>query len=113
MIWHKKPKNQSWEEFGREIGEDDREHQRLFYKLLKNVRQDNQHIIKQIKRMDDKIKMADKVIMERWNEFSESLLNGNDVEIQLNREDPTMKNQIENGISGAEVIEAIQECTKE
>uniref|UniRef100_A0A1Y1M0F5 Reverse transcriptase domain-containing protein n=2 Tax=Photinus pyralis TaxID=7054 RepID=A0A1Y1M0F5_PHOPY len=68
-------KQQTWEEFGRKIETDSKTNQKLFYKVLKNLRKDKHHTLKYVKAKDDSVLTEEKAIIERWKEYFEELLN--------------------------------------
>ncbi|XP_031358768.1 uncharacterized protein LOC116182371 [Photinus pyralis] len=68
-------KQQTWEEFGRKIEADSKTNQKLFYKVLKNLRKDKHHTLKYVKAKDDSVLTEEKAIIERWKEYFEELLN--------------------------------------
>lgn len=71
----KAEKQKSWEEFGERMETDSRGNQKLFYKVLKTIRNDKKSNSKYIKSKEGKLLEQDKEIMARWKEYFEDMLN--------------------------------------
>lgn len=70
-------KRKSWEEFGHKIEADYHSNQKLFYKVLKNLRSGNKNqTIKQIKSENGTILTTKEDTIKRWKEYFQSLLEG-------------------------------------
>lgn len=102
-------KRETWEEFGKKMEKDTKANQKLFYKILKNLRHGKQHEFRTIKTKDNRILTDEDDIMNRWKEYFTDLLNNNrqneDLEIEM--EEPVEKGG-EEQIEIEEVIEAIK-----
>ena len=72
----KTAKQRSWEEFGKKMEEDRHGNQKLFYKVLKNIRKGRQGKQRCIKSEQGEILENDTDIMTRWREYFEEMLNG-------------------------------------
>lgn len=71
----KEAKTKNWEEFGKKMEKNSKENQKLFYKVLKNLRGTKEGEIKQIKTKDGKLLTCEDEIIDRWREHFEELLN--------------------------------------
>jgi inorganic pyrophosphatase/exopolyphosphatase len=70
-------KKKSWEDFGRKMEKNKNENQKLFYRVLKNLKtaKQEQPIINSIKTKEGEVLTEEHKIMERWKEHFEELLN--------------------------------------
>jgi hypothetical protein len=70
-------KKKSWEDFGRKMEKNKNENQKLFYRVLKNLKTEKQEqpIINSIKTKEGEVLTEEHKIMERWKEHFEELLN--------------------------------------
>ena len=71
----KRAKQQSWEEFGERMETDRLGNQKLFYKVLKNLRKGKRYRNRFIKSEDGKVLDEEDDIMERWKRYFEDMLN--------------------------------------
>lgn len=109
----KKAKQQSWEEFGRKMEQDSYGNQKLFYKVLKNLRKGKQSRSKYIKAKDGRILCGDDEILSRWKEHFENILNKNQPQhgVDLQEREEGVENSGESGdreITVEEVMEAMR-----
>lgn len=107
-------KKKTWEEFGQKIEEDYHTNQKLFYKMLKNIRVGKQQqTIKHMKDKEGKILNGEKEIMERWEQYFKELLctqeDGEKWEEQVVYEDEHTET---NKIELTEVMEAVKMLKK-
>jgi hypothetical protein len=70
-------KKKSWEDFGRKMEKNKNENQKLFYRVLKNLKtaKQEQSIINSIKTKEGEVLTEEHKIMERWKEHFKELLN--------------------------------------
>ncbi|KAI4457507.1 reverse transcriptase (rna-dependent dna polymerase) [Holotrichia oblita] len=85
-------KRKSWEQFGRKLEEDAKANQKLFYRTLRSLRREKQSNIHFIKSKDGSIIKEEVEIMERWREYFQDLLGGE--EITDNAELPEARSQL-------------------
>jgi hypothetical protein len=84
-------KKKSWEDFGRKMEKNKNENQKLFYRVLKNLKttKQEQPIINSIKTKEGEVLTEEHKSMERWKEHFEELLNPT----KTNRESTEKKKQ--------------------
>nr|CAH7736900.1 unnamed protein product [Callosobruchus chinensis] len=70
-----KAKKDSWEEFGRKMEQDSKGNQKLFYRVLKGMKNPSQYHLQNIKDKNNDIITEGPKIMERWRQHYHELLN--------------------------------------
>nr|CAH7736536.1 unnamed protein product [Callosobruchus chinensis] len=70
-----KAKKDSWEEFGRKMEQDSKGNQKLFYRVLKGMKNPSQYHLQNIKDKNNDIITEGPKIMERWRQYYHELLN--------------------------------------
>uniref|UniRef100_A0A1Y1JWU5 Reverse transcriptase domain-containing protein n=1 Tax=Photinus pyralis TaxID=7054 RepID=A0A1Y1JWU5_PHOPY len=107
----KQAKEQSWIKFGEKMETNSKENQKLFYKVLKNMRTGKQKQISSIMDKDGNILTEDDEIMDRWKEYFRDLLDHRSNE-QNNKHSEQTKNatedETEKPITKEEINEAIK-----
>lgn len=111
----KRAKQKSWEEFGEKMERDSKGNQKLFFKVLKNLRNGKQYRSKYMKAKDGRILKEDKDIIERWKEYFETILNraqsnnrgDHEVELYEGEENEKYREQ-QQEIKEEEVLESIK-----
>lgn len=108
----KEAKEKSWEDFGTKLEKDSQGNQKLFYKVLKNLRSNKNPRTITIKNADGELLREEREIMGRWKEYFENLLNTETPteESDQNKEDHGNRgrNTEGNEIKMEELKEAIQ-----
>lgn len=103
-------KQKSWMKFGEKLEHNSKENQKLFYKILKNLRNKESTDIITIRNEEGKILTEEKQIMTRWKEYFKKLLNPQDTmqeELQGNDEDIS-KDEEQDDITKDELIQALK-----
>lgn len=77
-------KRRAWEEFGEKMERDSKGNQKLFFRVLKNLRRGKQGCMGRVRDRQGRIVNEEEEIMKRWREYFEELLN---VEDDQQRED--------------------------
>lgn len=83
-----KAKQRSWEQFGEKMERDKYGNQKLFYKVLKNLRKDRHHKYPSIINKEGTTLTDMKEILARWREYFEDMLNTSQMQ---ETEDPEYK----------------------
>lgn len=111
----KQSKQKTWEDFGNKLERDRKTNQKLFYRVLKNLRGDKKVNSLAITNEAGEILTKETEIMERWKQYFQSLLNEESItEQQINVEQETQQGeQIElnedQEISKEELTDAIKQ----
>jgi hypothetical protein len=107
-------KQEAWKVFGEKLEKDCNGNQKLFYRVLKNLRKNNKEELLTIKNEKGEIIMDEAEIMTRWKEYFIKLLEvrSEDVHFEVKREDIEKKAESrghgDNNITMEEVVEAIR-----
>lgn len=105
-------KQKSWAEFGEKLEKDSKSNQKLFYRVLKNLRNTNRTTALTIKNKKGDVLKKEEDIMDRWREHFQELLNENE-EVENNAAEVTERErQIDNNESNItieELTDAIRE----
>lgn len=102
-------KREAWEEFGEKMEKDSKNNQKLFYKVLKNLRNEKQNVNLGIKNNKGEILTDNNKIMERWREYFCSLLNTDTDQNEHTSEETTETNPMDSReITHQELNEAIK-----
>lgn len=110
-----KSKQKTWKEFGEKLEKDSRGNQKLFYRVLKNLRDKKEVDNPAIKNEKGEILRNQTEIMNRWKEYFQKLLEaGDETEILEQGEECEMEEQgilreEEDMIAREELIEALSE----
>lgn len=106
-------KQQAWEEFGTKLEADSQANQKLFYKVLKNLRKSKNYTLRQVRAKDNRILTEENEIMERWREYFRELLNPDERDHTTNEEEIIYtQGEEEKNIQLEEVLKAIKEMKK-
>ena len=110
-------KRKTWEDFGNKLEKDSKGNQKLFYKIVKNLRKPKQITMQQIKNKNGKILNEENTIMNRWKEYFETLLSiTTDTRKIEERDNEIPKTELtitsEDNISEQEILESIRKLKR-
>lgn len=107
-------KQLTWEEFGRKLEADSLVNQKLFYKVLKNLRKDKHCTLRQVRAKDGSIIIEENEIIERWKDYFRELLNPDEHDNKTDDEEIKYTDEEEEGnnIRIEEVITAVNYLKK-
>jgi uncharacterized protein YifE (UPF0438 family) len=71
-----KAKQQAWEDFGTKMEEDYQGNQKLFYRVIRNMRKEREKPIKFIKDKSGNLLTTEREILERWGQYLQELYRG-------------------------------------
>lgn len=111
----KQSKMKSWEEFGNRMERNHKEHQKLFYKVLKSLRVGRDAELMQMKDVNGKLLTENCKIMQRWREYFQELLGTSTTNIIEEEEEEHQTGQTENNDGNTEgkiTEEELQEAVR-
>lgn len=103
-------KEKAWIDFGEKLEQDSKSNQKLFYKALKNLRKEKAVQTTTIKDSQGKILTNGGEIMNRWKQYFQDLLAGEDMGeefTEMNRQE-TPEREEEEGIRMEELVQALR-----
>lgn len=103
-------KTKSWEEFGKKMEADYKGNQKLFFRVLKNMRKTQKQTATSIRNSDGKLATKEAEIMEIWLEHFKSVLEGEQVVEERVVSSQSDTSEVDDDIDFNEVKKAVEAC---